>query len=230
MKDGVTMKYKIKGTTLQVATVQLEPGESVYTESGGMAWMTSNIDMETNVKGGLMKGLGRSLAGESLFMTTYTCNTGSGLIAFTNEAPGQIVPMELGTGQSIIVQKDAFMCAESSVTLEMHFRKKIGAGLFGGEGFVLQKLTGPGIAFLEFAGEITKYTLKGQALKVDPGHIGAYEPSVDFDITRVKGVKNIFFGGEGLFLASLKGSGTVWLQSMPLANLARKLSRYIRTK
>ncbi|MGD2248098.1 MAG: TIGR00266 family protein [Candidatus Methanofastidiosia archaeon] len=224
------MKYKIKGTTLQVAVIQLEPGESMYTESGGMAWMTSNIDMETNMKGGLMKGLGRSLAGESLFMTTYSCNTGKGLIAFTNEVPGKIIPMELGAGQSIIVQKDAFMCAESSVTLEMHFRKKIGAGLFGGEGFILQKLTGPGKAFLELAGEITKYTLKGNMLKVDPGHIAAYEPSVDFDISRVKGVKNILFSGEGLFLATLKGSGTVWLQSMPLANLARKLSRYIGKK
>jgi uncharacterized protein (TIGR00266 family) len=228
---GGNMKYKIKGTTLQVALVQLEQSESVYTESGGMAWMTSNIDMETNVKGGVMKGLGRKLAGESLFMTTYTCNNGRGLIAFTNESPGKIVPMELTAGQSIIAQKDAFMCAESSVSLEMHFRKKLGAGLFGGEGFVLQKLTGPGTVLFEFAGEITKYTLKDQnVLKVDPGHIAMYEPTVEFDISRVKGMKNIFFSGEGLFLAQLMGPGTVWLQSMPLANLARKLSRYISTK
>ncbi|KYK37179.1 MAG: TIGR00266 family protein [Theionarchaea archaeon] len=225
------MKYQVKGTTLQVAVIRLEPGESVYTESGGMAWMTSNIDMETNVRGGVLKGLGRKLAGESMFMTTYTCNSGTGLIAFTNESPGNIIPLNLGAGETIIVQKDAFMCAESSVTLEMHFRKKLGAGLFGGEGFILQKLTGPGTAFLEMAGEITKYTLEGEhMLKVDPGHIGAFEPTVDFDIARVKGVRNIFFSGEGLFLATLKGPGTVWLQSMPLANLARKLSRYMAGK
>ncbi len=222
------MKYNIRGTTLQVVDIELEEGESVYTEAGGMAWMSPNMDMETNTRGGIMKGLGRMFAGESLFMATYTCNKGTGMISFANEFPGKIIPMELNEGENIIAQRDAFMCAESTVGMEMHFRKKLGAGLFGGEGFIMQRLSGPGTVFIEIAGEITKYTLKGgQMLKVDPGYIGMFEPSVEFDVTRVKGVKNIFFGGEGLFLATLKGPGDVWLQSMPLSNLAGRLSRYI---
>ncbi|OYT26740.1 MAG: TIGR00266 family protein [Candidatus Altiarchaeales archaeon ex4484_96] len=224
------MNYNIRGTTMQVADIEIEEGESVYTESGGMAWMSPNIDMKTNMKGGIMKGIGRVFAGESLFMTTYTCNSGKGLISFSSEFPGKIIPIELKEGESMIAQRDAFMCAQSSVRLEMHFRKKLGAGLFGGEGFIMQKLTGPGIAFVEIAGEITKYTLKAdQMLKVDPGYIGMFEPTVDFDVTRVKGVKNIFFGGEGLFLGTVRGPGNVWLQSMPLSNLAARIRRYIPT-
>ena len=222
------MKYEIRGTTLQVVDIELDANESVYTESGGMAWMSPNIDMTTNTKGGLMKGLGRMLAGESLFMTTYTCNRGTGMISFANEFPGKVIPMDLKEGDSIIAQRDAFMCAESSVELAMHFRKKLGAGLFGGEGFIMQKLTGPGRVFIEFSGEITEYNLKeGQVLKVDPGHIGMFETSVDFDISRVKGIKNIFFSGEGLFLATLRGPGKVWLQSMPIPNLAKKIIKYM---
>jgi len=225
------MNYNIRGTTMQVADIEIEEGESVYTESGGMAWMSPNIDMKTNMKGGIMKGIGRVFAGESLFMTTYTCNSGKGLISFSSEFPGKIIPIELKEGESMIAQRDAFMCAQSSVRLEMHFRKKLGAGLFGGEGFIMQKLTGPGIAFVEIAGEITKYTLKAdQMLKVDPGYIGMFEPTVDFDVTRVKGVKNIFFGGEGLFLGTVRGPGNVWLQSMPLSNLAARIRRYIPTR
>ena len=222
------MKYEIRGTTLQIADIELGEGESVYTESGGMAWMSPNIDMKTDTKGGILKGLGRSFAGESLFMTTYTCTSGTGMITFVNEFPGKIVPMKLADGESIIAQKDSFMCAESQVDLSVHFRKKLGAGLFGGEGFILQKLTGPGMVFIELAGEVTEYELKqGQMLKVDPGHIGLFEPTVDYDITRVKGIKNILFSGEGLFLATLKGPGKVWLQSMPIANLASKIARYV---
>jgi len=222
------MKYNIRGTILQVVDIELEEGESVYTEAGGMAWMSPNIDMETSTKGGIMKGLGRMFAGESLFMATYTCNKGTGMISFANEFPGKIIPMELKQGESIIAQRDAFMCAESTVNMEMHFRKKLGAGLFGGEGFIMQKLSGPGTAFIEIAGEITKYTLKGdQMLKVDPGYLGMFEPNVAFDVTRVKGAKNILFGGEGLFLGTLKGPGDVWLQSMPLSNLAGRLRRFM---
>ena len=222
------MKYEIRGTTLQIADIELGEGESVYTESGGMAWMSPNIDMKTDTKGGILKGLGRSFAGESLFMTTYTCTSGTGMITFVNEFPGKIVPMKLADGETIIAQKDSFMCAESQVDLSVHFRKKLGAGLFGGEGFILQKLTGPGMVFIELAGEVTEYELKqGQMLKVDPGHIGLFEPTVDYDITRVKGIKNILFSGEGLFLATLKGPGKVWLQSMPIANLASKIARYV---
>ena len=225
------MKYEIHGTTLQTLDVYLSQGESLYTESGGMAWMTGDIEMETNTRGGLMKGLARSLAGESLFLTTYTCRGSGALITFTPEAPGTIIPLELQAGESRICQKDAFMVAEASVELEVHFRKKLGAGIFGGEGFVLQKLTGPGTAWAEIAGELRSYTLKpGQTMRVDPGHIAMYEPSIEYDITRVKGAKNILFGGEGLFLATLTGPGKIWLQSLPLANLASTLSRYLPTK
>lgn len=224
------MKYEIHGTTLQTLDITLSQGESVYTESGGMAWMTGDIEMSTNTRGGLMKGLARSLAGESLFLTTYTCTGPGGLITFTPEAPGSIIPVELGAGESRICQKDAFMVAEESVALEVHFRRRLGTGLFGGEGFILQKLTGPGTAWVEIAGELRSYMLKpGQTMKVDPGHIAMYEPTVDYDISRVKGVRNIFFGGEGLFLATLAGPGRVWLQSLPLANLASKLAQYIPT-
>ncbi len=225
------MEYEIHGTTMQTLDVKLTGGEAVYTESGGMAWMSGDIEMSTGARGGLLKGLGRKLAGESLFMTTYTCRGSSGLITFTPEAPGKILPFTLEAGQSLICQRDAFMCAEDSVRLEMHFRKKLGTGLFGGEGFVLQKVTGPGMVFLEVAGEVREYELRpGQVMKVDPGHIALYEPTVKYDISRVKGVTNILFGGEGLFLATLTGPGKIWLQSLPLSNLAGKLARYLPAK
>jgi uncharacterized protein (TIGR00266 family) len=225
------MEYKIHGTTMQTLDVQLASGEAVYTESGGMAWMSGDIEMSTSTRGGLLKGLGRKLAGESLFMTTYTCQGASGLVTFTPEAPGKVLPFTLEAGQSLICQRDSFMCAEDSVQLEMHFRKKLGTGLFGGEGFVLQKVTGPGMVFLEVAGEAREYDLKpGQVMRVDPGHIALYEPTVKYDINRVKGVTNILFGGEGLFLATLTGPGKIWLQSLPLSNLAGKLARYLPTK
>ncbi len=225
------MEYQIRGTVMQTLDVTLQAGEMMYTESGGMAWMSGNISMETGMKGGLMKGLGRALAGESLFLVDYTCQSGQGLVTFACEFPGKIVPLQLEAGQSMICQKDAFMCAEKTVTLEMHFRKRLGAGLFGGEGFILQKLTGPGTAFVELAGEITEYELQpGQMLKVDTGHLAMYEPTVEFDIVTVSGVKNILFGGEGLFLAQVSGPGRVWLQSMTLPNLAGKLARYMPSK
>jgi len=225
------MNYKVEGATMQTLDIQLTQGESVFTESGGMAWMVGDIEMSTDTRGGLMGGLARSLAGESLFMTTYTCKGAGGQITFTPEAPGSIMTLELAEGQSRICQKDAFMVAQTSVKLEAHFRKKLGAGLFGGEGFILQKLTGPGLAWVEIAGEVRAYELKpGQVMRVDTGHIAMYEPTVEYDIQRVKGVKNVLFGGEGLFLATLKGPGKVWLQSLPLSNLALKLSRYMPTK
>lgn len=222
------MEYKITGTVMESVDIHLRKGESVFTESGGMAWMRGAIDMDTNTRGGVMSGIGRMLSGESLFLTTYTCRSGDGLITFTPEAPGKILDMKLNAGESLICQKDAFMCAEDSADLEMHFRKKLGAGMFGGEGFILQKVSGPGVVFLEVPGEVRDYTLSaGETIRVDPGHIAAFEPTVDYDIERVKGVRNIFFGGEGLFLATLKGPGKIWLQSLPLANLAAKLSRYM---
>lgn len=224
------MKYEIKGSDLPMLEMQLERGEAVYTESGGMAWMSEGIDMETSGRGGLGKMLGRALSGESLFLTTYTCRAEQATIVFTPEAPGQIIALPLQAGHSMIAQKDAFMVAEDDVQIEMHFRKRLGAGIFGGEGFILQKLTGPGTAFVEIAGEVVPYELApGQVLKVDPGHIAMYEPTVDYDIEMVRGVSNVLFGGEGLFLATLRGPGRVWLQTMPLANMAAALRRYIPT-
>ena len=225
------MEYTLTGTVMQALDIVLGKDEAVYTEAGGMAWMGGPVEMNTSTKGGLMKGLGRMLAGESLFMTTYTCRGNRCLVVFTPEAPGKVIPLELAAGQSIIAQRDAFMCAQEGVQMEMLFRKRLGTGLFGGEGFILQKITGPGMAFLEIAGEVREYTLQsGQTLKLDPGHIAAFEPTVNYSIERVKGVKNILFSGEGLFLATLTGPGKVWLQTMPIVNLAQKIARYIPTK
>ncbi|HDN04495.1 MAG TPA: TIGR00266 family protein [Chloroflexi bacterium] len=225
------MQYKISGKLMESVDIQLKAGESIFSESGGMAWMRGAFEMDTSTRGGLGAGLGRMLAGESLFLTTYTCKSPDGLITFTPEAPGKVLALPLEAGQSLICQKDAFMCAETSLKMEMHFRKKLGAGLFGGEGFILQKITGPGTAFLEIPGEVRKIELAaGERIQVDPGHIALFEPSVEYDISAVKGLKNVLFSGEGLFLATLTGPGTIWLQSLPLSNLAMKLARYMPTK
>ncbi|WP_119068054.1 TIGR00266 family protein [Aggregatilinea lenta] len=222
------MEHKILGTVMQALEVTLVRGEALYTESGGMAWMTDGIDMKTSGRGGLGSMIGRKLAGESMFMTTYTCQADQAMITFTPESPGKVIPLNLKSGYSMICQKDAFMCAEESVQLEMHFRRKLGSGLFGGEGFILQKLTGPGTAFVEIAGEVQMVELQpGQRLKIDPGHIAMYEPTCSYDIEMVKGAMNMFLGGEGLFLATITGPGRVWLQTMPLSNLAGALKHYI---
>lgn len=223
------LKYQLIGTTLQAVTIELNPGQTVYSESGGMAWMSANVKMETKTAGGLGRMLGRVFSGESLFLVDYTCPQGTGIVAFASEFPGKIVPMDLAEGQQIIAQKDAFMCAEKTVDLAMHFHKRLGAGFFGGEGFILQQFTGPGLVFAELDGEIVEYTLEaGQTMMVDTGYVAMFEPTVDFDIEMVRGIKNIFFGGEGLFLARLRGPGRVWLQTMPMYNLARKVARYVR--
>ncbi len=224
------LKYQLIGTTLQAVTVQLQPGQTVVSESGGMAWMSANIEMDTRASGGIGKMLGRMFTGESLFLVEYSCTSGQGIVAFASEFPGKVVPIDLVDGQSVIAQKDAFMCSEKSVDVSLHFRKRLGAGFFGGEGFIMQKFTGPGLAFMEFDGEIVEYTLEsGQTLMVDTGYVAMYEPTVDFDIEMVRGIKNIFFGGEGLFLARLRGPGRVWLQTMPIYNLARKIAAHVHT-
>ena len=164
-------------------------------------------------------------------MTTYASKSGEAMVTFTPEAPGTILALQLAAGQSLICQKDAFMAAQEGVKVEMHFRRKLGAGLFGGEGFILQKITGPGMVWLEISGDVRDYSLQaGEVLKVDPGHIAFYEPSVAYDIQSVKGAMNVLFSGEGLFLATLKGPGRVWLQSMPIANLARHIAKFIPSK
>lgn len=226
------MEYQIIGTTLQAVILELDPGETVYSESGGMAWMSDNIEMKTSGRGGGLGGaLKRAVSGESLFLVEYTSQGGKGTVAFASDFPGKIVPINLGRGQQMICQKTAFLCAEKTVELDIHFRKRLGAGLFGGEGFILQKLTGPGVAFVCLDGEIMEYTLgSNQVLKVDTGHIAMYEPTVAFDVEMLKGFSNIFFGGEGLFLATLKGPGRVWLQTMPTSNLAKAIMPYMPGK
>ncbi len=224
----MTLKFKIDGTTLPVVTIQLEPGVKIYSESGGMSWMSGNVEMDTNTGGGVGRMFRRALAGESLFITDYYVNSGTGIVAFASEFPGKVLPLHLAEGEQLILQKDAFMCAEKSVDIDMHFRKRLGAGFFGGEGFILQKLTGPGDAFAEFDGEIVTYDLQpGQVLKVDTGHVAMFQPTVDFDITMLSGFKNILLGGEGLFLSTLRGPGKVWLQTMPMLKLAQKVLQYM---
>jgi len=222
------ISYRIDGTTMQVLTIQLQEGEVVYTESGNMSWMSGNVEMKTHTGGGIGKMIKRAFSGESLFVVDYYVNGGTGIVAFANEFPGKIIPFDLAAGESIIMQKDAFMAAEKSVDLDISFRKKLGAGLFGGEGFVMQQASGPGLVFAEVDGEVVEYNLEaGQVLKVDTGHVAMFEPSVSFDVTIVKGFKNILLGGEGLFLARLEGPGRVWLQTMPMSNLAKKILQYL---
>lgn len=222
------ISYRVDGTTLQVATIELEPGEVIYSESGGMSWMSGNVEMNTTSGGGLGKMVRRALSGETLFITDFFVRSGHGTVAFASEFPGKIIPFNLKPGESIIVQKDAFMCAEKSVDLDLHFRKRLGTGFFGGEGFIMQKITGPGLAFMEVDGEVIEYDLQpGQQLKVDTGHLAIMEATVDFDVTMVKGFRNILLGGEGLFLASVRGPGKVWLQTMPMSKLAQKIAQFM---
>jgi uncharacterized protein (TIGR00266 family) len=206
----------------------LEPGEVIYSESGGMSWMTGNVEMKTHSGGGLGRMVRRAVSGESLFITDFFVKSGRGTVAFASEFPGKVIPFNLRPSESIIVQKDAFMCAEKSVDMDMHFRKRLGTGFFGGEGFVMQRITGPGLAFIEVDGEVVEFDLQaGQQLQVDTGHLAAMEASVDFDVTMVKGFRNILLGGEGLFLASVRGPGKVWLQTMPMSKLAQKMAQFM---
>ncbi len=228
--SGTTgMEYKVIGTTMQAVVLELDPGETVYSESGGMAWMSGNITMNTSGRGGGLGGmLRRAVSGESLFLVEYTSQGGKGIVAFAADFPGKIIPLNLGPSQQIIAQKEAFLCAEKTVGLDIQFRRRMGAGFFGGEGFVMQKLTGPGVAFVTLDGEIMEYTLgEGQVLKVDTGHVAMFEPTVSFDVEMIRGFRNMLFGGEGLFLATLRGPGRVWLQTMPTMNLARSIAEYL---
>lgn len=218
------MEAKILGDSLPVVTCKLKKGESVITESGGMSWMEEGIKMTTSTNGGIMKGLGRALAGESLFINIYTAEKDDVEIAFSSSFPGKILEFDLNQGETIIAQKRAFLCAENTVDIAMHFRKKIGAGFFGGEGFIMQKITGPGKVYLEIDGEVVKkYLEPGEKLKVDNGYVAAMTSGVKLDIETVPGLKNIMFGGEGLFLTTVEGPGTVYLQSMPVSKLASML-------
>ena len=221
------MKYEIKGDSLPVVICNLEPGETMISEAGAMGWMSGSIKMDTNMKGGLLGGLGRAFSGESVFLNTFS---GPGMIAFPSSFAGRIVARTLNPGEVFIAQKGAFLAGTDDMKLEVALKKKIGAGFFGGEGFILQKLIGPGMVFLEFDGHVEEYDLAaGETMLVDTGNVGMFESTVSYDIQMVKGLKNIFLGGEGLFLTKLTGPGKVYLQSMPIQNLAGQLSRYFNT-
>lgn len=221
------MEYEIFGDNLPAVTINLETGESIYTQSGGMSWMTDSISMETNTKGGLLKGLGRMLAGDSLFMVTYTAKAPNQSITLASSFPGEIAALNVSE-KSYICQKSAFLCAEPSVNLSIEFSKKISAGLFGGEGFILQKISGNGMAFLELDGSLKEiYLSPGEKIIVDTGSIAYFESSVTYAVETVKGFKNILFGGEGLFLTTLTGPGKVCLQTLSVPSLAQRLIPYI---
>ena len=214
------METRISGDSLPVVICKLNKGEQVITEKGGMSWMSNGFNMETSTNGGLLKGLGRALSGESIFMNTYTATEDGAEIAFASSFPGRILEFNLAQGQSIIAQKSAFLCSEKGVSLSMHFQKKFGAGMFGGEGFIMQKIDGPGKVFLEIDGDVVEETLApGEVLKVDNGYVAAMDATVQMNIETVKGMKNILLGGEGLFLTTLTGPGKVYLQTMPVSNL-----------
>lgn len=225
------MKYEIIGGQLPVVSCTLDNGETMITESGGMAWMDDAFEMESSTRGGALKGLARAFSGESIFMTSYTATKQDANITFGSSFPGCIMPIELHSGTSIIAQKSAFLASEEHVELSIHFRKKLSTGFFGGEGFILQKLSGDGLAFLEIDGAIVEKDLApGEILKVDQGYIAAFEENVQFDITTIKGLKNKFLSGEGFFIATLTGPGKVWLQTMPFSVMADRIINVIPHK
>lgn len=224
------MKYDIKGGSLPVVICDLESGEKMITEGGGMSWMSPNMKMET-VSGGFGKAFGRMFSGESIFQNAYTAQGGPGHIAFASSFPGAIKVFEIGPGKEMILQKSAFLASEASVELSVFFNKKMGAGLFGGEGFIMQRLSGSGVAFAEFDGHVEEYQLEaGQQLVIDTGHLAAMEATCKMDIVSVKGVKNMLFGGEGVFNTVVTGPGKIWLQTMPIVNIAGLIAPYVTTK
>jgi uncharacterized protein (TIGR00266 family) len=221
------LNYRIFGENLPAVSIRLNPGESIFTQSGGMTWMDNGIQMDTNMKGGLMKGLGRMLTGESLFMATYTATQPNQEIVIASTFPGSIAAIEL-SGRSVIAQKSAFLCAQPTVTLGTFVTKGLGAGLFGGEGFILQRLAGFGTVLIEIDGSLVERVLApGETVKVDTGNVAAFEDTVQYQAEMVKGFKNVLFGGEGLFLTTLTGPGKVWLQTMNLPGFAKSLIPFL---
>ena len=219
------MEYKILGQTVPVVEMKLNKGETVYTQSGGMAYQSDGIEMKTNTRGGIMKGIGRMFAGESMFMANYTAEKDGAMVAFASTVPGNVVPIDLSkVPEGIILQKGAFLCAENNVETSVAFTKRFTAGLFGGEGFILQKAQGNGMVFLEVDGDVIQKELApGEVLKVDTGNVVAFEPKVSYEIETVKGLGNIFLGGEGLFLTRLVGPGKVILQSQNFGEFIGKV-------
>lgn len=224
------MNYSIEGEPLPVVICNLDAGETMITESGAMSWMSPNMKMETTGGGGIGKMLGRAFSGESLFLNKYTAQGGPGHIAFASSFPGSIRAFQIAPGQEIVAQKSAFLASTTGVELSTFFQKKIGGGLFGGEGFIMQKLTGNGLAFLEFDGYVKEYELApGQQMIVDTGYLAAMSITCSVDVQTVPGIKNALLGGEGLFNTVVTGPGKVYMQSMPVAQLAGAVRPYIPT-
>ncbi len=220
------MNYEIFGNNFPALICELEDGETMITEGGGMSWMTPNIKMET-VGGGLGKMLGRAFSGEALFQNRYTAN-GKGSIAFASSLPGEIMPLDLSSGRQYICQKSAFLASTAGVDLSITFQKKLGSGLFGGEGFIMQKISGNGIAFIEIDGSAIHYNLQpGEQIIIDTGHLVMMDSTCHMDVQMIKGVKNMVFGGEGLFNTVVTGPGEVIIQTMPIMKLAGSIGRYI---
>ncbi len=224
------MKYEIIGEPLPVVICHLDSGETLVSEKGSMSWMSPNMKMET-VAGGLGKAVGRMFSGESMFQNRYTAQGGEGMIAFASSFPGTIMAFDITPGNDIIAQKSAFLASESGVELSVHFKKQLGAGFFGGEGFIMQKLSGQGTAFVEIDGYCKRYDLgPGEQLIADTGYLAAMTSGVKMDIQSVAGLKNKLFGGEGFFNTVLTGPGTVWIQSMPISAVAGALSIFMPGK
>ena len=224
------MEYKIVGEPLPVVICNLEAGEMMITERGSMSWMSPNMKMETTSNGGFGRALGRMFAGEAIFQNRYTAMGGPGLIAFASSFPGCIKAFQIAPGREIVVQKSGFLASERTVELSVFFQKKLGAGFFGGEGFIMQKLSGSGTAFVEFDGHVVEYDLRpGQSIVVDTGYLAAMDASCSMEIQSVPGVKNALFGGEGLFNTVITGPGHIYLQTMPISNVTGAIRPFIPT-
>lgn len=224
------MEYKILGEPLPVVECQLAPGERMITEKGSMCWMSPNMQMETNAGGSLGKAFGRVFSGESMFQNIYSAQGGPGMISFAASFPGSIRAIQLAPGREVVVQKSGFLASEDSVQLSIFFQKKMGAGFFGGEGFIMQKLSGTGIAFVEIDGHAVEYDLApGQQMIVDTGYLAMCDATCSIDIQNVKGIKNVLFGGEGLFNTVVTGPGHIVLQTMPISAFAGALGPFVAT-
>lgn len=225
------MQSRIQGTTMPVLEVLLQPGEAIISEAGELSWMTQSIQMTTHTQmgggGGLFGVIKRVAGGGSIFMTEYRAAGTQGEIAFATKVPGHIVPFEMRPGEEFYLHRHGFLCATEQVQLGVGFQQSLGAGIFGGDGFLLQKVSGHGTAWLELSGEVVVKDLQpGETLRVHPGHVGAFSGGVGFTITRVPGIKNMIFGGDGLFLAALTGPGRIWLQTLPISRLAHQILEY----
>jgi uncharacterized protein (AIM24 family) len=228
------MEHQIIGTILPVLEVTLQPGEKITSVAGELSWMSASIEMHTSTQmgnSGLGGLLGRLAGGSSLFFTDYTAVGQSGTVAFAAKVPGHIMDLPLQGGHSYLVHRHGFLCGTSGIQIGISFQQNLGVGVFGGNGFIMQKVTGIGTAFIELSGELITYDLaRGEVLNVHPGHVGLLSETVSLGITRIKGVRNLIFGGDGVFLAQLTGPGRVWLQSMPIVNLANALIPYLPSR